>query len=310
MKRMIGYFRVCFMLTAAALYISLSADFCFASREDVILGKDYQLESERETLKDKFSWEINCVYGLSSISRLSGLGAKRFEQRPSKEYLDTLDMVYSYNDFLFTLGANYLMSSRLEFSAGLPVSVISAEVKNDSRNRTGGSGLKIGAGDLYAGISYALLTESNYKPLAIVSVDINSDLSKYTSMGDGFWGVTPGLYLRKFVFSGMYVSGLAGHTYRLKRRGVEPGNIIRYGAGLGFLSGNKKLELNLEKTHTDRTKIAGKAVMAAEDDLSAAIAYTAIFASRTTTIGLSLGGLEKGFNWGQNYAGLFIGFTF
>lgn len=203
-----------------------------------------------------------------------------------------------------------MATPRLELSAGIPVSLVLAEVRSGPKRRSGGSRLRLGIGDIYGVISYAVLTESKLRPLVAATVDINSAFSKYTSMGDGFWGIAPGLYLRKFICGPMYALGMAGYTNRLNRHGVAPGDITRYGAGIGFLSGDKKIELSLEKTGTAATKIGNKIVMDSEEDLTMSAAFTTILGSKTTTIGLFLAGLEEGIDWGRNSAGVFMGVTF
>jgi len=298
------------MLAAAVIFLSLAQSHCFASREDIALGQDYQLESEKKIFKDKFSWEIDFTYGLSSVSSLSGLGASRFAEKPSEEYLDTLGMSYSTNDFSLALGASYLVTPRLELSAGVPLSVVMAEVENSGRRKVKHPQLKFGVGDAYAGISYALLTESKNRPLVVATFEAKSALSKYTSMGDGFIGLTPGVYLRKFISGPVYALGLAGYTFRLKRGGADPERNIRYGGGFGILSENKRLELSLERAQTGKTKIDGRTIMDSEEDLTLGINFTTILGGQTSTIGLFLSGLEKGLDWGNNSAGLFIGLAF
>jgi len=219
-------------------------------------------------------------------------------------------MAYSNNDFLLTLGANYLITPKLEVSAGAPVSLVLAEVENGGRRRTKHSEFKIGIGDAYAGVSYALLTESKSRPLVVATFEAKSALSKYTSMGDGFWGLTPGVYLRKFLSGPTYALGLVGYTFRLNRRGANPEANIKYGGGFGILSENKRLELTLESSHTGKTKIGEQTVMDSENDLTLSVNFTTILGKQTSTIGLFLSGLEKGLDWGKNSAGLFIGFTF
>lgn len=312
MKRIIYNYRLTAFFVATAFFAFITPNFCFAAREDVVLGEDYQLKSEKETLKDKLSWEIDFVYGLSSVSRLTGLGSEIISEPPAREYLDTLGMVYSGNNFLLTLGANYLVTPRIEVSAGIPASVVLAEIEKEGRRRrrSYSTEFRIGLGDAYASISYALLPESNKLPLVVGTFEANSALSKYTSMGDGFWGFTPGLYLRKFIAKDTYLLGMTGYTYRLKRKGVTPGRMISYGAGIGFLSEEDKIELTLERSHSDETKIGEKAILDSEDDLTLSVSFTTIFGSRTSTIGVFLSGLEEGFTWSQNTAGVFFGLTF
>ena len=170
--------------------------------------------------------------------------------------------------------------------------------------------LKFGVGDVYGGISYALLAESKSRPLVVATFEAKSALSKYTFMGDGFVGLTPGVYLRKFISGPVYALGLAGYTFRLKRRGADPEENIRYGGGFGILSENKRLEFSLGWSQTGKTKIGDRTIMDSEEDLTLGIDFTTIFGGQTSTIGLSLSGLEDGLDWGKNTAGLFIGFTF
>jgi len=295
---------------AAVILLSLAPSYCFASREDIALSQDYQLESEKNIFKDKFSWGIDFTYGLSSVSSLLGLGANRFSEKPSEEYLDTLGMSYSTSDFSLALGASYLVTPRLELSVGLPLSVVMAEVENSGRRKVKHPQLKFGVGDVYGGISYALLAESKSRPLVVATFEAKSALSKYTFMGDGFVGLTPGVYLRKFISGPVYALGLAGYTFRLKRRGADPEENIRYGGGFGILSENKRLEFSLGWSQTGKTKIGDRTIMDSEEDLTLGIDFTTIFGGQTSTIGLSLSGLEDGLDWGKNTAGLFIGFTF
>ncbi|MDD2752766.1 MAG: hypothetical protein PHN59_06500, partial [Candidatus Omnitrophica bacterium] len=160
------------------------------------------------------------------------------------------------------------------------------------------------------GVSYALITESKNRPLIISTFEAKSNLSKYTSMGDGFWGFTPGVYLRKFISGQVYVLGLAGYTFRMERRGADPEGNLRYGGGLGFLSENKRLELMLERSHIGKTKLGSQVIMDPEEDLTLGVNFTTMLAQQTTSIGLFLSGLEQGLNWGKNSAGLYLGFTF
>lgn len=297
---------------AIASFVSIMAEPCLALREEAALGEGYQLEPEKETLEDRLSWEVGVAYGLPGLSLL-GMGSKRFPERPSREFLDTLDMTYSENYFLLALGAKYLVTPRLELYAGLPATLLLQTENNEGggRRRKGGLTSKWGGvGDIYGGISYAILTESKRRPLVIATLDVNSTSSKYTSMGDGFWGFTPKLSVRKFVSGPLYLKGFTAYTRRLDRKGVDPGAIVSYGGGIGFLSGDKNIELNLERTHTAKTKTAGRTLLNSEEDLVMDIAFTTIFGKQTSTFGLSWGGLEEGFDWGKNYAGIYFGVTF
>lgn len=309
MKKVVYCFRFLILFVAAVSFISITPNFCLASREESVLSEEYQLESEKETLKDKLSLEIGWSYGVF----LPGLGANRFPERPSKEFLDTLDMTYSENNSSFFLGAKYLATSKLEVYAGIPFALLLQIENNEGGNRRTRGGLTSkwgGVGDIYGGISYALVTESKYRPLVITTVDINSAFSKYTSMGDGFWDITPMLSLRKFISGPIYVKGLAGYTHRLDRKGVDPGEIISYGGGLGFLSGDKNIELDLKRSHAADTKIGDRTVEKSNEDLVMNIAFTSVFGKRTSTFGVFLGGLEEGFNWDKNSVGIFWDFTF
>jgi len=298
------------ILIAVICFFSLAPSYCFASREDIALSQDYQLESEKKIFADKFSWGIDFAYGLTSVSDLLGLGANRFSEKPSEEYLDTLGMSYSTSDFSLALGVNYLVTPRLELSAGLPLSVVMAEVESSGRRKVKHPQLKFGVGDVYGGISYALLAESKNRPLVVATFEAKSALSKYTSMGDGFWGLTPGVYLRKFISGQVYALGLTGYTFRLKRRGACPEGNVRYGGGLGFLSKNKRLELTLERSHFGKTDLNGQTIMDSEEDLSLGVNFTTILGGQTSAIGLFLSGLENGLDWGKNTAGLYFGLTF
>ncbi len=281
----------------------------FAAKGDIALSQDYQLQSEKDIFKDKFSWGIDFTYGLSSASRLLGLGTDNFSEEPSREYLDTLGMSYSTSDFSLALGASYLLTHKLELSAGVPLSIVMAKI--DSGGRGGKHPqLKLAVGDIYAGVSYALLTESKNMPLVISSFEAKTALSKYTSMGDGFWGLTPGAYLRKFISTQAYIMGLAGYTFRLDRRGTRPRGNTKYGAGLGILSENRRLEVLLERSLSGKTTLNGQTIMDSEEDLTLGVNFTTILGQQTTSIGLFLSGLEQGLNWGKNSAGLYIGFTF
>lgn len=76
------------------------------------------------------------------------------------------------------------------------------------------------------------------------------------------------------------------------------------------MSKDNKLELTLEKTHTAETKISGTTILDSEEDLTLSAAFSSTLGSQTATIGVFLSGLEEGFNWAQNSAGIFMGITF
>lgn len=306
MRKFVYCFKFLLLFVVGISFISIVPEFCLASREEAALSEKYQVETEKETLKDKLSWEFAAFYGLFYP------GFSRFPAPPPKEFLDTLDMSYSYNSPSFLLGVKYLLTSRLEFYAGVPFAA-GIEIKD---KKTGARSSKStykwagGVGDIYGGASYALVTESKYRPLIITTLDVNSALSKYTSIGDGFWGITPTLSLRKFIAGPLYIKGSSGYTYRLVRKGIDPGEIIHYGGGLGFLFGNKNLELNLDRAHYAKTKIGDRTLIDSTDDLIVNIAFTTMLGKQTSTIGVYWGGLEEGFNVNRNSAGIYVDFTF
>lgn len=307
MRKIVYCFRFLILFVVVVSFVSITPNFCFAAREDVILGEEYQLESEKETLKDKFIWEIGLQYGYVFTKR----AVNPWPGRPPQEYLDRLDMTYSKNYLSLGLGAKYLATSRLAVYAGMPFSFLQKEVT--PRKRKGPfSAPGVGVGDVRTGISYALLPESKYRPLVVTTFEVTAPLSRFTSIGDGFWGFTPEVSLRKFISGPLYVKGLTSYTHRLDRKGIDPGAIINYGGGVGLLLGDKNnIELTLERAHIAKTKIGDRTLIDSNENMIMEIAYSSSIGDKqTSTIALDIGGLEDGFSWNQDWIGISFGFSF
>lgn len=291
-----------------ALLLSLSLPcIVYAYEKEVVLGEVYQTTKEKEILKDRLRLDLSFGWGYSFGQPMTGsfydLNTK------TQTYLRALNLDYSENMLTVRLTATYALTPNAGVYLAVPFGAVTFKTAEDPIARIFEEDkIKGGVGDLYGGIYYNLLSGSKSSPNIVLNVDVNSDTAKFSSLGDGLWNFTASLQARQFLSESFFVFGLGDYTTGLKKNGVKPGDVIGYGGGFGFMSGNgtARNDFGLRAAQHSKTTKNGATLLDKSDDL------TFIWASKSLYKGLStaftIGNLNNGFSFKQNTFGFEISF--
>ena len=287
----------------------LRSNIGLAYEREVVLPEQYQTESEKETLADRFSVELsvgmNLVRSLNSY-RAQAMGISDFDQLTpqGKTYLDRLGLEFSKSTVTAGVGATYLINPRTGVFLTVPGSLVHAERDATAAGPRGSTitvtedDWAVGIGDVSAGISYGLLleTETSKIPTVNVQFEADSDLAKYYSLGDGVWGFTPGVRVSKFLTESYYLFGTGSYTYKMEKNGAEPGDVIGYGGGIGFLMNNKqsRAEIGLTMYSFGESTIDGQPAFEEGNNLVLRLGVQSVY--KGGSVHLVIGGLNHGFS--------------
>lgn len=291
-------FFVC-ALAVFALVLLLSS-IGLAYERDIILGEEYHTEKERYKIrkepvsfKDRFSLDLNFgiggYYGGCSNLQIFGRDPK------INTYVKNLGMDYSENADVVRLTATYFVTPKLTVYIGVPFGVVTlAQLFKEDE-------LKAGVGDIYGGLAFTLLSGTEAIPNIAVFLNVDADTSKYYSLGDGLWDYTIGTQVNQLLFKSFYIFGMRDYTYRLEKKNIEPGNIAGYGGGVGFLSGQIRIEAGLRAYKYDETKFNNTTLFEKSDDLAFNLkSITSFGIGKISSMNLIVGNLDEGFEFGKD----------
>jgi hypothetical protein len=230
----------------------LSSDIGLAYEREVVLPEQYQTESEKEAVANRFRVEVGLgwtiIHSLNSY-QAQAMGISDFDQLTprGKTYLDRLDLEYSQNIITAAVSATYFVNPRTAVFLAVPGGFVwASHDKTVSWGNRGGtatvseSDWAVGIGDVTAGIGYDLILETSKTPAVSVHFVADSDVARYFSLGDGVWDFTPGVRVSKFFTDSAYLFGTGDYTYKLEKNGADPGDAIGYGGGIGYLTQDKQ----------------------------------------------------------------------
>lgn len=273
-----------------------------AYEREIVFGEEYQSKKEKEQVEKRFGLDLSFGYGYSYIQFLTGIYGIDSKE---KIYYNRLGLDYSNSSTTFRVTGSVLATPRLGFYAGSPFGLVS--VKQDRVGRLGETqNLEFGVGDIYTGGYYQLVTETKTIPSVVVNFDVNSNTAKYSSLGDGVWDFTPAVQARKMLTNSFYVFGLEDYTYRKKENGVDPGDIIGYGGGVGVFFGRNAVELGLKAANIEKTKLDGATWFDKGEDL--ALNFRWGFLDTGGSVNVNIGNLDEGFDIKTNTFGIEITF--
>jgi len=295
-----------------------------ASEWEIVLSEEYQTKSESRLLEDRFRLDLSVSYGFSPGQELVLQGFYTLGANYTT-YLKRLGLEFSAGYVGIRITASYVIRPKMGIYVAIPFGLV--EVESES-NKTKGNSLsetvlikqrnhilkrrnirrdmwketkaEFGIGDIYGGFYYRILDESKRQPSLTCYFDINSPLADYTSLGDGLWGFTWGMDLRKFVVRRLYFYGVFDYTYRLNKNNLNPGDIIGYGGGMGFLVKRTfGLEIGLKRFNIGEAKLGDYVLVEDTDDL--VLRLTGNF--KRWSFSFIVAGLDEGWHWENNYFG-------
>ncbi len=234
---------------AALLFILSSCPRAtLAYERNVVLSEEYQTEREKEALEDRFRLDWGFTYGISTSVETSIISGWYDLDPAFAFYLDQLDMEFSRNFLSMRFTGTYLISSRLGISATVPFGLVEPRREREGIFPDFDEEYEFGVGDIRGGVFYGLVPETEQLPGVVVNVDVDSDIAKYTSLGNGVWDIAGGLRAQKRLWEWFYVFGLGDYTHTMEKNDVDPGDIVGYGGGIGFvLGGGNILEIGLKQ---------------------------------------------------------------
>jgi hypothetical protein len=288
---------ICFLLIIGLL-ISSSSE---AYEKEVVWDEPYQTNKEIEKLADRFKLDFTFGYGYYSYPALiTGI----YGTDPKVDfYLDKLGLKFSENTGTFRLAATATIAKGLGIYLVVPTGIVKFHEKTGMEQLPEEDKFKFEVGDIFGGIYLHILPETKYLPNLVINIDANSDTAKYSSLGDGVWDFTGGIQARKLLSSYFYLFALGDYTYKMEKNNVQPGNVVGYGGGLGFIfgGGNNIIEASLKGAEIAESKINDKPYFDKNRDLIFNLSLKSLIkrASFSITIGNLNHGLDiKGINSG------------
>jgi len=299
--------------TALVLALSMSLLFlipcvAFAYEKEVVLGEGYQTLKEKErykfkteevTFKDRFKLDLNFgiggYYGGSSNLQIYGIDPE------IERYVQRLGMTYSENAGVIRLTASYFLTPKLVIYVGVPFGLVLVDKGQEGLAQLFDEDeLRFGVGDVSGGITYTLLSGTETRPNIAIAVDIDSTTSKYYSLGDGLWDYTIGTQVNQLLSKSFYIFGMGSYTFRSEKNGIDPGNIVGYGGGIGFLAGQGRIEAGLKTFKYAETKIDNSTLFEKSDNLVFNLNFVTPFGSgKIGGMNLIVGNLEH-FKFGRD----------
>jgi hypothetical protein len=271
------------------------------SEREVVLGEEYQTRREKEAIEDRFRLDFGFAYGMTTSTE-SSIITGWYDLDPAfATYLDMLDLEYSRNFFSMRLTGTYLINPRLGISANVPFGFVEPRREREGIFPNYDEDYEFDVGDIRGGIFYCLVPETEKIPNVIVSLDVDSDTSKYTSLGNGVWDVAGGLRVQKLLFKPFYAFGLSDYTYTMEKNDVDPGDVTGYGGGLGLILGEGNLvEIGLKQFDIGESEINGIKWLPENDSLL----LTVSLRTNAGSMNVFLAGFEDGFHHDRTLFGI------
>ena len=268
---------------------------------EVVLSEEYQTERETEVLKDRFRLDLGWTYGITTSTETSIITGWYDLSPAFAYYLDRLDLEYSRNFVSMRTTATYLINSRLGISATVPFGFVEPRREREGIFPNYDEEYEFDVGDIRGGIFYCLLRETEQIPNVIVNFDLDSNTSKYTSLGNGVWDIAGGLRVQKLLSESFYVFGLSDYTYTMEENDVDPGDITGYGGGIGLILGGGNIaEIGLKQYEIDESEIGGIKWLPDNDSLLLNLS----FRTNVGSVNMFMAGFDEGISHDRTMFGI------
>ncbi len=152
----------------------------------------------------------------------------------------------------------------LELALAIPFGYAEQEINfGVGRSRTDDFGL----GDIAGTLRYQLWSESGARPALILDLDGKSRSRSAPLLGTDHWNVGGGVTLVKTLDPVVFF-GRLGYTATLEREGRDPGDEIRYEAGMGFsLNDRVSFKMQVGGAAVGRAKLDGREIAGSSLDI-------------------------------------------
>jgi hypothetical protein len=152
----------------------------------------------------------------------------------------------------------------LELDLAIPFGYAEEELDfGVARSRTDDFGL----GDIAGRLRYQLLSESGARPALILDLEGKSRTRSAPLLGTDNWNVGGGVTLVKTLDPVVFF-GRLGYTATLERAGRDPGDEIRYEAGMGFsLNDRVSFKMQVGGAAVGRAKLNGQEIPGSSLDI-------------------------------------------
>ncbi len=281
-----------------------SIDKAIAYEREIILEDKYQAKGEKESLQDKFKFDFSLGYGFSYAQVVTGI----YEVTPAfRTYLRRLDLDYAETISSYRFTTTFLATPTLGIYIAVPFGLVEIEELKEGQLIPDWE-YEVGVGDVYGGIFYTILQETQDRPSLTISVDANSDIAEHYSLGNGVWDYTTGFQSRKFVADSIFLSVLGDYTFKESKNGVEPGDTIGYGGGIGFVTRSFMFEVGLKAYEIEETKLDGATFFQKDEDL--VLTARLKHMGSGSSFNLSVSNINEDFDWERNVFGFDITIPF
>ncbi len=275
------------LLVTQVLWVSTASAF----EREVVLGKEYQTKREAQVLEDRFRLDLGWTYGITTSTE-SSIITGWYDLDPAFAfYLDRLGLEFSRNFLSMRTTATYLISPRLGISATVPFGLVEPKREREGIFPNYDEEYEFDVGDISGGINYCLLPETERIPNVVVGFDLSSDTSKFTSLGNGVWDVTGGLRVQKLLSKSFFAFGLSDYTYTMEKNDIDPGDVVGYGGGIGFvLAEDNILEIGLKQYEIGEAEFRDVPLLPENDSLLLTISWR----TNAGSVNAFLAGFEGG----------------
>lgn len=258
---------------------------------------------------ERLSIVVGLGGGLSYTDAMLTTGLLEVDQGTA-EFRERLGLDQAYTLLNARLTARYILGSRSRLYLRLPVGLVQERAEPGSGRLPGivrFSDYKPGLGDASFGYTRLLTSESRRRPEMTLRLGVDSAFARYTTLGDGLWGLSARLTGRKYLGTSYYGLGTAGYTHRLGNNGVEPGGVATAGLGFGKLlrSGRWKLEAEVVGLRAGETTAETRTLHGETTDLVFRLGL--VRAADGLTFNVNLTGLSEGLDIQSNTLGFDVG---
>lgn len=274
-----------------------------AGEENVLPPEAYRSTREHVQYK-RLKLDLSVGYGVSySTSAAVALGGFQELEAGQEEVLDRLGLTISDDLLSLRLTGTYAPSRRVGFFASVPVGVVQNRPEGARVVDIVSNDPEVGLGDMTAGTYFHLLDETRNRPTLAISVEVDTDTSRHTSLGDGLWSGRTLLEARKFVSPAVYLVGAGEYSYRPGTKGLESSDIAGVAAGLGFrlLSGQSIIEIRVKDLRVSEYRTRNTMLVPKDSGLVLTVAMRSL--TERMIVRAYASGLEDGVSVKQNNYG-------
>lgn len=258
--------------------------------------------AEEQTFKPTFFLDVGVGYGASYAATAGFSYVVPENNRNLEIYLERLGLGLSENGVTLRLTGTYSLSKRLSIYSVVPYGMVSEKADTPL---PGLVEVEVAPGDIGFGLNYSLLTATERRPSVVLNLDYSTNTSKHTSLGNGVNDLIGGVSLSKYVSDRVFITGRADYAARGEKNGVDVGDDMGVGLGLGLLYGSNraKIHFQLKYTATGDSTLGQTTLLPAHEDLSLTMSsYVLADRSNVSMYIARLNDLawttsEVGFNW-------------